>query len=286
MTEVKNMLKGIVIGLGAVAPGLSGSVLLVLFGLYRKTINAISTIFKDFKNNLKFLIPLFGGIGVGVIIFSKIVDFFLKNYELPLCLTFLGLILGSIPLFLKEVKKEGFGKKYVVIIAVTFVLGAVAFFYFKNLGLFPELQDPNFLQSVFLGFIVAVSYIVPGVDSAAILSAFGLYKLWTESLADLNFSVLIPAVAGAGVGILSVSFIINKLLKKCYTGTFSVIFGLFLAIVTGVIYDDFVLMANSGADRFQVVLSVLLFVVGMLFSLFFSNIEKITDKIKEKKKKI
>ena len=59
-----NFLKGIIVGIGGIAPGLSGSVLLVIFGLYQKTINAIGTIFKDFKKNLMFLIPLFAGFGV------------------------------------------------------------------------------------------------------------------------------------------------------------------------------------------------------------------------------
>ena len=46
-----NFLKGIVIGLGAVSPGLSGSILLVIFGLYAKTVDAISSIFKTFKKS-------------------------------------------------------------------------------------------------------------------------------------------------------------------------------------------------------------------------------------------
>ena len=44
-----NFLKGIVVGVGGIAPGLSGSVLLVIFRLYEKTVNAIGTIFKNFK---------------------------------------------------------------------------------------------------------------------------------------------------------------------------------------------------------------------------------------------
>ena len=53
-----NFLKGIIVGIGGIAPGLSGSVLLVILGLYQKTITAIGTLFKDFKKNLLFLIAL------------------------------------------------------------------------------------------------------------------------------------------------------------------------------------------------------------------------------------
>lgn len=53
---MKNFFKGIIAGIGGVAPGLSGSVLLIVLGLYQKTITAISTLFKNFKQNLKFLV--------------------------------------------------------------------------------------------------------------------------------------------------------------------------------------------------------------------------------------
>ena len=79
---MRNFLKGIVVGIGGIAPGLSGSVLLVIFGLYEKTVNAIGTLFKHFKKNLAFLVPLFLGFGVGVLAFSKVIDFFLQNYEI------------------------------------------------------------------------------------------------------------------------------------------------------------------------------------------------------------
>ena len=45
-----NFLKGIVVGMGGITPGLSGSVLLVIFGLYQKTVDSIGNLFKNFKN--------------------------------------------------------------------------------------------------------------------------------------------------------------------------------------------------------------------------------------------
>ena len=72
---MKNFFKGIIAGIGGVAPGLSGSVLLIVLGLYQKTITAISTLFKNFKQNLKFLVPLFLGVGVGVLISARLWTF-------------------------------------------------------------------------------------------------------------------------------------------------------------------------------------------------------------------
>ena len=110
-----NFLKGILVGMGGIAPGLSGSVLLVILGLYQKTITAIGTIFKNFKKNVIFLFPLFLGFGVGVLLFSKVIDFFLNNFEMYTRFAFLGLVIGTVPLFYKEVKKEGFSPKYYIV---------------------------------------------------------------------------------------------------------------------------------------------------------------------------
>ena len=117
-----NFFKGIIAGIGGIAPGLSGSVLLVILGLYQNTITAIGTLFKDFKKNILFLIPLFCGFGIGIIIFSKVIDFLLGNFEMYTRFAFLGLVLGTIPLFYKEVKKEGFNKKYYIPIVLSAIV--------------------------------------------------------------------------------------------------------------------------------------------------------------------
>lgn len=269
-----NFFKGIIVGIGGIAPGLSGSVLLVILGLYQKAINAIGTLFKDFKNNVKFLFPLVLGFGVGVIIFSKIVDFLLGNYEMYTRYAFLGLVLGTIPLFYKEVKKEGFKKKYYIYIIIAAILGLSVFFFNKNL--FPPVTNPNLFQSVILGVAVAGSSIVPGVDSAVILSSLGLYELYVSSLADFNLSILIPAGFGLVIGALVISFIINKLIKRFYTATFSIIFGLFLSIIPNVLNGSCVLGWNANS-----VISIIICILGFGVSYFLGDIKGNIEKFKK-----
>lgn len=276
---MRNFLKGIIVGIGGIAPGLSGSVLLVILGLYQKTINAIGTIFKDFKKNVAFLFPLFLGFGVGVIIFSKIVDFLLENYEMYTRFTFLGLVLGTIPLFYKEVKKEGFNKKYYIVMLISAIAGIALFSFNKDL--FPVITDPNLFQSVLLGFAVAGSSIVPGVDSAVILSTLGLYELYVGSIADFNLSILIPAAFGLGIGVLVISFLMNKLLSKFYTVTFSIIFGLFLSIIPNVLNSSCVLGFNLSS-----VIAIILVIIGFIFSYFLGDIKNNIAKIKSFAKKV
>lgn len=268
-----HFLKGILVGIGGIAPGLSGSVLLVIFGLYQKTVNAIGTLFKDLKKNLMFLIPLFAGFGVGVLIFSKIVDFLLNNYEMHTRFTFFGLIIGTIPLFYKEVKKEGFKRKYYIFMICAFAVGAV-FSYFSK-GIFPTVENPNLIQSVILGFSVAASSIIPGVDSAVILSTLGLYEIYVSSLADLDFSVLIPAAFGLAFGVLFISFVVNKILKRFYTASFSIIFGLFLTIIPSVLNESCKLGNNISS-----LTAIILAIIGFIVSFFLGDIDGNIRRIK------
>ena len=253
--------------------GLSGSVLLVILGLYQKTITALGTLFKDFKKNILFLFPLILGFGIGVIIFSKIVNYLLGNFEMYTRFAFLGLVLGTLPLFYKEVKKEGFSKKYYVVIFIAACSGFCLFD--MNRDLFPVITTPNIFQSVLLGIAVAGSSIVPGVDSAVILSSLGLYELYVSSLAEFNLSVLIPAGIGLIIGALLISYLVNKLIKRHYTMTFSIIFGLFLSIIPNVLNNSCILGVNI-----QSVFSILILIISFGFSLFLGDVKRNISKLK------
>ena len=235
METIKHFLKGIIAGVGGIAPGLSGSVLLVIMGLYEKTINALGTLFKHFKKNVKFLLPVCLGMACGVLLFSKIVDFLLANFETPTRFAFLGLVLGTIPLFYRQVRKKGFRNRYYFVMLIAGLAGLMLFG--MNRALFPQITDPNFFQKVFLGVAVAGSSIVPGVDSAVIMSSLGLYELYVSSIANLDMSVLLPALIGLVLGAAAISAGMNFLLKKAYTLTFSIIFGLFISIIPNILQD-------------------------------------------------
>lgn len=266
-------LKGLIVGIGGIAPGLSGSVLLVILGLYQKTINAFATLFKNFKKNILFLLPLCIGFGMGAIFFSKIVDFLLNNFEAWTRFTFLGLVIGTIPLFYKEVKKEGFSNKYYLVIIITTIVGLSIFSF--NSNLFPPITNPNLFQSIILGIAVAGSSIVPGVDSAVILSTLGLYELYVSSLANFDLSILIPAGFGLIIGVIVISFIINKLITKFYTMTFSIIFGLFLSIIPNVLNESCTLQMNIHS-----LICIIFAIIGFVVSFYLGDIQGNNKKIK------
>lgn len=274
MNFLKIFLRGTIAGIGGVAPGLSGSVLLVILGLYEKTVNAIGTLFLNFKKNVLFLVPLVLGLGVGVLLFSKVVDFFLTRYEFYTRYAFLGLVIGTVPLFYREVKKNGFRKRYYFVIAAAAAVGLTLFGFNKNL--FPVITEPNLWQSMLLGVAVAGSSIVPGVDSAVILSALGLYELYVSALANFDLRILIPAAVGVAVGALVISAVMNLLIKNAYTATFSVVFGMFLSIIPNMLNGK---CAITGVG--QGVAAVVLTVIGFCVSFYFSDIKGNNERIRK-----
>ncbi len=271
-------LKGIIVGIGGIAPGLSGSVMLIILGLYEKVVKSMSTLFKSFKKNIKFLIPLVLGFAVGVLLFSKVVDFMLTNFEFHTRYLFLGLVIGTVPLFYKEVKKRGFNNKYYLLIVLGAVLGI--FLFSLNRNWFPVVTNPNLLQSVLLGVAVAGSSIIPGVDSAVILSALGLYELYVSSLAQLNISIIVPALLGLVIGAVLISSVMHILIKNFYTITFSVIFGLFLSIIPNVLNSSCAITSVH-----SLVVAVILVVIGFFVSFYFEDVKGNNEKIKKLFKK-
>ena len=253
--------KGIIVGLGGVAPGLSGSVLLIIFGLYQKTLDALGSLLKDFRKNLRFLAPLVAGMFLGVLLFSKVIDFFLNTYEMPTRFCFLGLILGTLPMVWQEVKKEGFSRKYYPVILLAALGGT--WFFTVNPNAFPQVTDPTLLQKLLLGVAVAATAIVPGVDPAVFLSTLGFYEMYVSALANVELAVLIPMAAGLAAGAVAISFAMSWLFKRFYTAAFSVIFGIFLSMIPNMLTDNCVLGWN-GASAVSVAVLILGFLVSFI----------------------
>lgn len=268
----KSFLKGIVVGIGGIAPGLSGSVLMVILGLYTKVIGVIATLFKDFKKNVLFLLPIGLGIMCGIVLFSNFIKFSMANYEIQTRLAFLGLLIGAVPLFYREVSKEKKLKKEHFLLAImAFILGLYFLtFYQSGTGS----GDLNILQSFILGVVGISSMIIPGIDGAALLSALGLYDNWLD-LTSLtgSISVYIPAGFGVIAAGFILSMIINKMIKKNYTTTFSVLFGLFLSIIPSVLKraDGSFISLDGGIATY---IGIILFIGAVLFSYFFGKLNQ------------
>lgn len=119
MKHILAALYGLVFGIANVIPGVSGGTMLVVFGCYDKVCGALSLNFKEIKKNIVFLV--FFGIGavLGIVGFSFVVTFLFDNFPVPTNLFFMGLILGSVPLIIRNATVK---EKFRAVCAVPFVI--------------------------------------------------------------------------------------------------------------------------------------------------------------------
>ena len=114
LSFIKDIFKGICIGAGAILPGISSGVFCVILGIYDKLVSSVLNLFKDFKKNFLYLLPFGIGAFIGIILFGNLLKFLYTSYPMQTKYSFIGLILGSIPLMIKDVhKSRAFKKKYI-----------------------------------------------------------------------------------------------------------------------------------------------------------------------------
>lgn len=219
-----NFFKGILIGAGAILPGISSGVLCVIFGIYDKLISSIMHFFKDWKKNFSFLFPICFGIGIGIILFGNALKWLFLNYPIGTKFVFIGLILGSVPLLVKEANKENFHFSYILLFLFSFIL-SLLLIYLENYIPTIDLENVQFIYLFISGLIMSIGVVVPGVSSTVILMLLGVYDLYLASVSTLQFTILIPMGLGLVMGGFLTLKIIEFLFQKFYIQTYYSIIG-------------------------------------------------------------
>ena len=259
MNGFLNMIKGIFIGAGAIVPGVSSGVLCVIFGIYEKLLDAVLNFFKDIKHNIKFLFPIALGVGIGVLLFSNILNYFLYEFPVQTKSIFIGLILGTIPSLIKEVnEKETFKPQNVVYLLIALAIGMITVIVENQINIVSNGDKMSIMYLVMSGAIMSIGIVVPGVSSTIILMLLGVYSVYLQSVANLYLPVLIPLGIGLVLGCIIVMKITKKLLETHYGKTFYSIIGFTIGSV-------FVLLPQ-GMTLLEIVLSVLCVVLGVYVS--------------------
>lgn len=254
-----SVLKGIALGAGCILPGISSGVLCVIFGIYDKLVNSILNIFKDFRKNFLFLLPIFIGVGIGILLFGNILRVLFNNYENSLKLIFAGLILGSIPSILNKANNGHIIRvHYFIYTILTFLLAIFLIFIENNMHNFGT-SNINFAFLFISGFLMSIGVIFPGVSSTIILMCLGIYSIYLEAVSLLNLSILIPMGLGLICGCIVFLNIINFFMNKFPIQTMYSIIGFVMGSI-------FILLPNSFSLTY-----ILLFVIGLLISLFFES---------------
>lgn len=262
-----NFLIGILMGFGAILPGVSSGVFCVIFGIYEKLVNSIINFFKDFKTNFLFLFPIgLGGI-VGIILFGNVIKYFFSLYKFQSCYAFIGLILGTVPALFKQTSTNKYVEiKNIIPMIISFLSGIALIFIEKSLGLgTTSSASSNYLYLILSGFLMSVGIVVPGISNTVILMCLGVYTTYIDAVATIDFHILIPMVIGLFFGCLLWIRIIKYLFDKHHQATSLCIIGFTLGSV-------FVLFPGF-AHGISGLICYSIFLVSLILSYKLANLE-------------
>lgn len=256
---ILRVLQGMLVGVGAVLPGISGGVLCVVFGIYKPVMELLSNPIKKFKTHVPRLLPVIVGAALGFLGVAKILAFFLEKYPDPSVCLFVGLIAGMLPSLFREAGEQGRTKGSWVSLVVAFV---VVLTLLLSLNLLSVSIIPNFGWYLFCGFCAALSIIAPGMSFSTLLMPLNLYTPFVDGIGNLDLSVLIPAGIGAVVTILCLAKAVDALFNHFYSFAFHAIVGIVIAATLVIIPFGSFTVSVSGA-----VVNVVCLVIGIVAAL-------------------
>ncbi|MCR5294261.1 MAG: DUF368 domain-containing protein [Lachnospiraceae bacterium] len=220
------ILKGAVVGTGAILPGISGGVLCAAFGVYEPMMELLAHPAKAFPKYYRMFIPFLIGWAAGFVLLARFVETLFSASSQVALMLFAGLILGTIPELLKK-SAEGSGRK-----SPTPMIASLALFFllFELLSGSGSLSvSPNSLSYVFCGLVWGLSLVIPGLSSSSILIYLGLYEPMTAGIADLDFSVILPLLAGLLLTAALTARLVSFLFEHHYSLVSGAVIGIMLA---------------------------------------------------------
>jgi Predicted membrane protein len=249
MNILRTLAIGIIIGMANVIPGVSGSTIAVVFGIYDKFINAITLNIKKLRLNKKFVLPIIAGMASGVLIFSKIITVLYEKFPVQTNFFFTGLIIGSIPMLTVLATKTKKGMKIekskIASIIICALIGIAVMILFSLLessfgtaqnmaGPLPVFSVKLALKIFVAGVFGAVAMIVPGISGSLLMLIMGVYPIVIKSIPALFLPesfftaliLLLPNGFGVLTGLLIGAKLIKNLLEKAPNHAYAVILGL------------------------------------------------------------
>ena len=252
---ILDVLRGAVIGLANAVPGVSGGTMMVSMGIYDKIIGSLNSLFKHFLASVRTLLPYLIGMAAAILAGALILKKAFASVPLPTSALFIGLILGSVPVILSQMKDVKIDVPavllFLVFAAVVIVPKVIA-----NAGTGADrdlpLDFPHMLIYFAMGVIASASMVIPGISGSMMLMIFGYYRpIYTGTLGGIfslirsgdwsavgrSMGVLVPFAAGIVVGLFGVAKLIEFLLRRWKGYTYCAILGMVVASPVVVLLD-------------------------------------------------
>lgn len=262
---LRDLLCGVLIGAGAILPGVSGGVLAVVFDIYRPFMEVLTHPREAIPKYWRWFLPIGLGCAIGFLGFAKGIAAAIDVSSTVTTWLFIGLIVGTVPSLFRETGKEGRSIGSWVSMAVC--AGAIFFSLFYVGKVICVTVEPNFWWYNFCGALWGMSLVIPGLTSSSVMMALGLYQPMLEGLARLDFLVLSACLPGMVLTILLLARLVSWFFRKHYSIAFHGIFGIVLA-------STLVIIPTSYVGAWEIVLSAVCCIGGFLLAYLMARLDR------------
>ena len=274
MKTIRDILRGVVIGVANIIPGVSGGTMMVSMGIYDTLIGCINNLFKDFMGCVRILWPYVVGMGLGIVGLAKLLTFLLEGFPLQTNLAFIGLIFGSLPVILAKTKglKKGAAGVVAFLAAFALVVGLQILGEGNGQDAALTLSIGQMIILFFMGVIASATMVIPGVSGSMMLMLLGYYNpivgtisRMIDALLAMDIAailsccgVLVPFGLGVVIGIFAIAKMIEVLLKRYPGPTYCAILGLVAASPVAILMA----MNFAGVTAMAWVVGIVTFAAG------------------------
>lgn len=273
---IARVLKGMIIALGFILPGVSGGVLAAILGIYERMIRFLAHIKENFVENVLYFTPVAIGMVLGIAAFSYPVNLLLDNYKVIVLWGFAGAIIGTIPSLIKEsVKESDRDRADTVTFWLSFILSGV-FLYSLNgmVGTLPA----NFLSFVLAGALIALGILIPGLSPSNLLLILGLYSPMLTGFKRLDlFGTFLPIGIGGALALILFSKAMDYILKHYHSRVYHFIIGIVLSSTLLIVLPQSgnnESISYAGVSIFTLVLAAFFFGLGIWLGIWMSQLEE------------
>ena len=266
---MKLILKGFIIGIGKIMPGVSGAMIAMSLNEYEKIIESIANIKNNFYENTKYLSKHGIGIILAIVITSKIIVNSLNNHYFPTMLLFLGIITGGTIKKIKKINKKKLILSVTLIIATLSILNKISN---NNINLY---RPEGFIKIMGAGILDAISSIIPGISGTALLMYFGYYDKIINTFATIsdttkllqNIKTLIPFMLGFIIGTVIIAKVLNKIIKRHQNAINIIVGSLMLYTLIILSFSSIKKLPNT----YETIIGIILYTIELTLSMKTSN---------------
>ena len=268
------MLCGFFLGVSVVAPGVSGSVMAVMMGIYRDLIKIISNPFKNLKKNFFYLLPMGIGAILSLAVFVKLLSFLFENYPAQSRFLFMGLIAGGLPTMFRQARGDKFKRQHLTGTVIAFAVAGTVGLLARLSGDTAEVGNISMIYLCISGLVAGASSMVPGMSVSMILMLFGVYDFLLKAASgftsDIMYTVSIAAPVGICfvAGMVAFSNLTKIVFEKHERFAYSMVLGFMCGTLTAI-------FPNTMPDTYGGFLGcIIMFIAGLYVSGVFEYLGK------------